>query len=265
MSSESVRLRFDPEGIKMYAIDHLKKSKIYVKIFGDRMNRYYCEDVIEIGCSPSRINEKLATLTKDHGKIIIATNKQYQRSKITIILANDDMEEDGVDNIEIDTVDDYDWSIEESLQKEKNYPIHFDLPSKYFKRKISDFSRGCDILRIEKTGTEYLRFSYNHRDKRGRHDSHLKNPGRINLVSMIEEDDIFSTSVYLEYIKHFSSALIADEIHIAADKEEDLIFTAYLDQDEKTSPNKQKKYKVAKTERAIIKVVTEIVKSKREL
>jgi hypothetical protein len=264
MAAQTVRIKFDSRGIKMYATDHLEKNKIYIKIFGERINRYYCEDVIEIGCDPTRINEKLATLTKDHGKIIIATNRQYQRSKITMILANDEMQEDGVDNIEIDEIDNYDWSIEESLQKENNYPIQFELPSKYFKKKISDFSRGCDILRIEKTGKEHLRFTYNHRDKRGRHDSYFKNPVIINLVSFLEEDDIFSTSVYLEHIKPFAAALIADEIHIAADKEDDLIFTAYLDQDEKVIPGSQKKYKVANTERCVIKVITEIVKSKRD-
>jgi hypothetical protein len=264
MAVETVRIKFDERNIKMYAVDHIGTNRIYVKIFGERMNRYYCENVIEIGCNPMRINEKLAALSKDHGKIVIATNRHCKRSKITIILVNDEMQEDGVDNIEIDEVDIYDWSVEDQLKTENSYPIQFELPSKFFKKKIADFSRGCDILRIEKTGRENLRFSYNHRDKRGRHDSYFKNSSIINLNSLLEEDDLFSTSVYLEYIKPFASALIADEIYISADKERDLIFTAYLDQEEKTIPGKQKKYKVLDTEKCVIKVITEIVKSKRD-
>jgi hypothetical protein len=263
MGVETIRILFDKELIKMYGLDHLKKSSIYVKIFGSRINRYYCEEPLEIGCNTIKANEIMSTLNKDHGQIIIATNRQYKRSKITLILANDPLEEDGVDNIEIDTVEPYDWQIERDLEKEAYYPIKFTVSSKYFKRKISDFNKSCDILRIEKNGHELLNFSYNHSDKRGDHHTYFKNPGKINLISMIEEDEIFSTSVFLEYIKLFSSSLIADDIQISADKENDLIFTAVLDQDEKDNKNnKQKKYKIADTERCVIKVITEIVKSR---
>src|SRR5208282_3627505 len=113
------------------------KSKIYVKIFGSRMNRYYCDEPLEIGFSPTNINKILQTLTKDHGQIIIASNRQYKRSKICIILSNDEMAEDSVYNIEIDNVEPYDWSIEEDLEKEEYYPIKFELPAKYFKKKVS--------------------------------------------------------------------------------------------------------------------------------
>jgi hypothetical protein len=265
MAVENVKMSFDAQGIRMYAADHLVKNRIFIQIFGNRINRYYCERPLEFGCLPSRIGEKLAPLTKDHGKIVIATNRQYCRSRITMVLVNDQMDEDGVDNIEVDEAENFEWSVEDVLEKEESYPIKFELPSKHFKKKISDFSRACDILRIEKTGFEYLRFSYNHGDKRGRHDSYFKNSGLINLRSMLEEDDIFSVSVFLEHIKPLASALIADELHISADKKEDLIFTAYLDQEEREVPGKQKKYKVAGTEKCVIKVVTSIVRSKREV
>lgn len=259
MGSQDIRLRFEPEVLKIYQLV-ANKAKIYVKIFGKKLSRYYCEKPFEIGCNPSRIYDKLIPLSKSHSKITITTNRQHMRSKIFIIITNDEMDEDAVDDLEIDEIEPYDWDIEETLTGEERYPIRFVMPSKYFKKKITDLSKGCDILRIEKTGFENLRFYHVHNDRRGRHDSYYKNSGLINLISMLEEDDIFSTSVYTDDIKSFSSVLITDEIQIAADKDSDLIFTLYLDQKEGIGRG-DKKYRILGTEKCVIKVVVRIVRS----
>lgn len=260
----SVRMRFESDQIKMLAVDHYKKSHVHVCIYGADMNRYYCKEVMEIGCKPLQINKKFATLSKEHGKIIISANGQHKRSRITMVFSHDVMQEDSVDNIEVEEVQECDWKIEQLLKKEMGYPIHFDLPSKYFKKKVSDFQTQCEILRIEKIGFENLRFCYTYDDKKGRHDSYYKNPGLINLESTLEEEDVFSTSVYLEHIKNISSALITDSIHIAADTTNDLIFTMNLDQEIREIPDSNKKYKVAGSERCVIKIITEIIKNKRK-
>jgi hypothetical protein len=263
MSVENVTMQFNKTHTKLYGIDNLEKNEIYVKIFGDKMNRYYCEEPLEISFGPRNINKILQTLTKDHGQIILAITRQYKRSRILFILTNDEIEEDSINNIEIDNIEHYDWIIEKELKKEKHYPIKFELPAKYFKKKISDIEPLTDILRIEKTGFSPLKWTYNFKDKKGFNETPFKNPWKINMRSTIDEEEIFSTSVCLEHIRPFSSSLIADEIHISADKEHNLIFTAYLDQDESPLSTTQKKCKLAGTERCIIKVVTEIIKSSR--
>jgi hypothetical protein len=261
MNVSSIRVLFHYKSVRMYAIDHLEKSQVYIKIFGKKMNRYYCEEPLEISFSPTNIEKISQTFTKDHSQFIIAIDRQYKRSKVCVIVSNDEIDDDSVYKIDTETVDPYDWTIENELKHEISYPIKFELPAKYFKRKVADCGPLCDILRIEKNGGECLRFSYNFKDKHGEHSTYLKNSGKINLISAIEENDIFSTSIYLEHIKHFSSALIAEEIHISADKERNLIFTAYLDQEEKVL-SKQKKYKIAGTEKCVIKVITEIVRTR---
>jgi hypothetical protein len=271
MEVDTVRLLFDKDTIKMYCTVHSNKSRIYIKIYGACMNRYYRHEQLEISFSPGNINKILSTLTKDHGQIIIASNRQNKQSKICVVLCNDEMDVNEVYDIEINNADPYDWSIEQELEKEVDYPIKFDLTARYFKKKISDCDPLCDILRIEKTGYEDLHFSYVFKDKHGCLNSYFKNPGKINLISYLDDGEIFSTGFHLEHVKPFSSALIADEITISADKDNALIFTAYLDREERTfvpeadptvkvkSPSK--KYKVAGTEKCVIKVITEIVKA----
>lgn len=263
MSVESVRLLFHPTGVKLFAVDHLKKSRIYVSVFGDKMNRYYCAEPLEIGFTPTNINKVLQTLTKDHGQIIFSTSQQYKRSKLWIIIMDDSMGSELENEFEIDKIDSYDWQVEEELEREEYYPIHFVLSAKKLKKKVSDSNTLGDIIRIEKESLEPLRIGFTFNDKRGRQYEKFNDSGLINLISLVEADDFFSTSVYLEYIKPFSSALIADEIHVSADKESDIIFTAYLDQEERNYAGSQKKYKVYGTEKCVIKVITEIVKSVR--
>lgn len=262
MDVESMRMKFDKRRVCMYAASHENKNKIYVEILGERLNRYYVEEPIEFSCDPNRIFDKIMNPSKDHASLSFTIPRDSKDSSVIVTLFNDQMDEDSVDYIDIDKVEAFNWDIHESLDKEEYYPIRFTLPSKYFKKKMVDISKSCEILRIEKNGSEPLRFSYNHQDKRGRHDTIFKDGGKINLVSHLEEDEIFSTSVYLENIKTLSSALIADEIHISASREHDLIFTAYLDQDEHIAAGKTKKITLIDTEKCMIKVVTDIVRSK---
>jgi hypothetical protein len=260
MEVSQTRILFEKTLVKMYASDHEGKNQVYIKISGNKMNRYYCEERMEIGLNTAVIDDILQTLTKEHSQIIISITRQYRRSKIKITLSNDEIDDDSVYQIEIDGLEPYNWEIEEFLKDEPCYPVRFELPSKYFKKKVADCGKRCNILRIEKTGFENLRFSYNFSDKRGDHDTYLKDSGKINLISSVRKNDIFSTSVWLNHIKRFSSTLISDTVHFSADSERNLIFTIYLDQEEREE-NKQKKYKIRGTEKCVVKVVTELVRA----
>ena len=264
MSVENIRVLFDREVIKMYAQDHNENSRVYVKIFGNAINRYYCHEPLEISLKCSNFQKVLHTITKEYGQVIMAINRQNRKSKIDIILANDELDEDGIYSIDTDIIDPYDWSIENSIALEDTYHVKFEIPAKFFKKKVSDNEALCDVFRIEKNGHEGLRFTYTFKDKRGMYEARFKNSGKLNLISTVEEEDLFSTSVYLEHIKPFSGSLISDYINISAHNEHDIIFTAYLDQDEKTYKDykgQKKKYKMAGTEKCIIKVITNIVRN----
>jgi hypothetical protein len=259
MFVENIRMRLEKKFIKMYAVDHTDSNQIYIKIYGDKMNRYYTNKVLEFGLGPSNIQKILQTLNKDISKVQWFTNVQYERSKIKIGLSNDEMEEDSIYTVDLDQIDEYNWSIEDEIALEEEYPLKFELPFKYFKKKVTDFKLLGDIMKIEKHGEGPLRLSYNFTNKKGDQNTYYRNPAKLNLCSLIDQGEIFSTSVYLDYIKPLSGSLIADTIHISACVDQKLIFTALLDQDEK-----QNKEKVAGTERCQIKVLTKIVKAKKD-
>lgn len=260
MSVENIRMKLEKEYIKMYALDHMDVNQIYIKIYGNRMNRYYLNKTFECGLGSINIQKILQTLNKDCAKIYFFTNAQYERSKIKIGLANDEIEDDSIYTIDLNQIDEYDWSVEQELEQEEFYPLKFELPFKYFKKKINDFKLLGEIMKIEKHGENNLRLSYNFSNNKGDQNTYFKNPGKICLRSLIDPGEIFSTSVYLDHVKPLASSLIAETIHISACVGKKIIFTALLDQDLDLN-DKEKK---PNTERCEIKVITDIVKARKD-
>jgi hypothetical protein len=259
MSVENIRVKLEKHFIKMYATDHTDNNQIYIKIHCEKMNRYYLSKELEFGLGPTNVQKILQTLNKDYARICWFTEAQYERSKIKIGLTNDEMDEDSIYTIDLDQIEEYDWSVESELDLEVDYPLKFDLPSKYFKKKVTDFKLLGEIMKIEKHGDGLLRLNYTFANNKGDQNTYFKNPAKINLISTIDPEEIFSTSVYLDHIKPLSGTLISDTIHIAASIDKKIIFTALLDQDDKS--NKQK---VPKSEKCEIKVLTKIVKAKKD-
>ena len=257
MSVETIRMRLEKHFIKMYAIDHLETMQIYINIHGSKMNRYYVSKVLEFGLSQNNIQKILQTLNKDCSKIYWYTNVQYERSKINIGLTNDEMDEETVYNLDLDQIDEYNWAgVENEILEENTYPLKFELPFKYFKKKVTDFNLLGDIMKIEKHGDNGLTLSYSFTNKKGSQNTYFRNPSKIHLQSTLNANEIFSTSVYLNHIKLLASSLISDSIHISACIDKKLIFTALLDQDEKSN-----KEKIVGSEKCEIKILTEIVRA----
>lgn len=253
MAVDNIRIKLEKTLIKMYAVDHTASNQIYVKIRGERMNRYYTSRILEFGLGPTYIQKILQTLNKDYIKIEWFTSVQFENSKIKIALSNDEMEEASVYTIDQDQLDPYNWEVEQELEQEKFYPLRFELPFKFFKKKVTDFKQLGEIMKIEKHGDNPLKLNYNFTNNKGDQMTIFKNPSKINLVSQIEPGEIFSTSVYLDHIKPLAGTLISDVIQISAHKNHKLIFTALLDQDERSS-----KEKIADSEKCEIKILTTI-------
>lgn len=257
LSVENLRLQFHSEGISILTKDHLEKSELLGEIIGSRLNRYYCEAPFEIAVDQTHLLQILQTLKKDHSKITFISTRNTQRSRLRIILHNATLNEDSAYNVEVKTVPEYDGTIREDLLYEPEYPLSFELDSKYFKAKVADWDRLGEVIKIEKLGDEDSPLVINHvfGDKKGDHETVFKDPKKINLVTDIAEGDLFAVSVLLQNLKPISNSTVADKIKISAHENHRLIFTSLLDQQIDESTNRP----VEGTEVCIIKILTEIV------
>lgn len=257
---ENVRLRFTAEELIIFAVDPAKNNMLHGRIYGARVNSYYSGNPnLEIGVKLDLITNVISTINSENSKIHISTPVRRQREKIFISSSNDQSAILGRWEINVLPLDDYDWSIDEMLKKEATYPIRFEIPFKDFKKIVSD-AKTCkgDIIHIEKEAEEKsVRFSYTFQTNDGRGDVLLNDSEKIKLRCNMGDMDIFSTSVYTDYIKAFSGTLLSDMVEISADQNRHLIFTSYLDHD----VNEDRKI-IPGTERCQLKVLINLVRAK---
>jgi hypothetical protein len=256
MKSDRVSIRFERDRVKMFTWDKLKQSRIYVEIYGEKMNSYYCEKPLDLEFCVENPKKRLQSLSKENTEIEITATRQWETERIKMTLRNETSSMRGDDNLNVDLPEDIDWSVEDDIAKEKYYPIKFEMVFKTFKETISNISLMLSAngkFTIEKTGLEQLRFCYNYDDSLGDHDEWFEDSGKINLRSSVEEDYPFAAPVFVERVKLLAGSLISDVIHISVDDREDLIFTMFLDQEEGDD-----KKKIPGTEKAYIKVLTRL-------
>jgi len=255
---DKIYIKFDAEGIKMCAPDSIDKNHIFSIISGQKLNRYYCKQTIDIILSICVIKRILTELTKECTTIAFSMTENMLNNKIAVTTNEDKLNVDSYSTLEISQNLEFKWEeIEEKIKKIEDYPINFELPTKYFKAKIGNLRNCASVLTIEKNGDGNLKFSTPFKDDRGENISSFKSSDRINLKANIEESAIFAVSLYLDHIKSVASTSITNEIHIYADKDRDVVFMFLLDQDELCD----KKTKIQETERARIYIATSIVRN----
>lgn len=219
-------MNFDAAGLKIIAKDHLGKSTIYTTIDGRCMNLYYCKTPLRICVKNDNLEKILGTLGRNHYKITFVLKENYRSTMYLIIK---DIEYNNDDLYEIDVV----FKPEEQSRvvirdDDTNYPIKFKISSKHFKTKIGNIRKLSPTFTIQKCGNEALQFTFDKAQKVN-FTGVYNDSEKISLLSTIAPDDIFSVSVYIDYIKPFSNANIGDEIIISVDKREKMSFTTRLD------------------------------------
>ena len=109
------------------------------------------------------------------------------------------------------------------------YPLKFELTGKYFKKLINDVSIFSEIFTIEKVNQSPLQFIYKNINNTIKGYNICKDDGKINLQTNLNDSDIFSVSVRIDYIKALSNALLSEKVKIYADNENDLVFSLLID------------------------------------
>ena len=219
MAVKSICMEFKERTIDIHTTDHLKKSHIKVVIKCDKINHYYCASPIKSYVNPKNLEKIIQVLDKHYVSVAFVLKTITNRSVMNIIFKND---------IKIDEYREIDL-IQPSRPppvisfNTTNYPIKFTLPSKYFKKLISDVGLFSDTLNIIKVGRAPLTFSYVSKDKTVKSRHIVQSSESINLISLISDDDIFSSSIQIDYIRPLSNSLLSDTVSIAADPHKNII------------------------------------------
>ena len=221
---EDVFINFNLDNVYILTKDHTKKTIIKICINADKVSEYFCKEPFEICIKREYLEKIFSTIEKTHSKIVLfSTNNTYQ-SSLGVNLINDDSSV--YDNYIIDlslqnnTEDKND--IIHNINK-SDYLISFRIKSKSFKKFINDTSCNGKLLTIEKIGNNHLQFkmSFNNKIQFTRT---IVNEENYNLISKLDDEDLFNINIELEFVKPFSNLNISEFVDIYVDKNKKAIF-----------------------------------------
>jgi hypothetical protein len=229
LAASQVQVLFRPKDIIFYSVDHHKKTRIRIKINASKLNHYYCKSDLDIGIRSKDMELILNKVNKDYNSIIILSAVGSTQRTITIVLEND-MQID--EKHDVSVIAQYDKMENEDAFIDEDYTIKFQLPSRYFRKMISDIKTMSNKLGIVQEDSESpLTFEYLNTNKKINSKHTVKNSEKISLESSLEEDESFRVDVRIEYIKPISAAQIADagSITIMVDEEKEFMTKACID------------------------------------
>lgn len=255
MKVSKIPIYFKKEGIVICTKDHTESSIIYIEIKGHELNSYFCEDEYSVILQLSKIEPVINAIDKEFTAISFKSQRLTKFSKLTLALKHNPTS----------TTPDWDFTTEPggeipeevyaTLNDEVDYPVKFVLPSRFIKKRIKSYSTQAEILKITHIGGSNVRFEYTSSCDGVKHRWPFKN--NIKLDSKVPKGELFIAPVYISDIKSVFNCIIADDIHISADKYKRIIFTSYLD------IQTQGKESIPGSQTCTIKIMTNLVEFKK--
>lgn len=228
MAVNKIHFSFQKDCIYLWCQDHLKKSNIQVKINCNEITHYFCKEDYEISMLCKNPDRVMTTINKHYGSIFIVSSEDSIDRNIDIVL-NNEMNIEERHQIELTTND----TLTSESFSDEDYCIKFKLPSKYFKKLITDLKQFSTIFNIRQDGKdEPLIFEYITNDKKVRSSHIMRDNAQIALESkLFAEDDMFRIGFKLEYVRPLASAYASQDqdIQIFADENKPLLFIMNMD------------------------------------
>ena len=221
--------------------DAVHKSKIKLVIDGFKVNRYYCPDAINVELNFDDLKILGDKLDGSYESITFIVDKDRKRQSLDFLLATSVKIEEMTNVIvnDISRVDDDGISLREQpftgYIDEKDYPLSFELGGKYLKKMIIDAKNaggGKGQLRIYKNGKLPLEFSYASDNKRVQETRTLLDEASANVQSTLEDGNILSAAIFIDYIKPLTSFLAnTDAVKIYCSKVKPVVFEISIEKE----------------------------------
>lgn len=230
MVVSEIKMVFKKTSVQLIATDHLEKSFINLTIECKDIVSYYCNNQIVVNLDLKNIEKVIQKINKFHHLITFISKKDTYNSEIMINFTNIILDSDEIHIINlIDSSFSDNMNIKEKNIDYKNYPIQFQLPFPHFKNIIQHISSFSKIFKVEKLNNVGLQFSYETDGRTIKAMNIFNDSKKIKLISKINENEVFSVSTYVSYIKSLSKSLISKNIKIYLDRNKDMVFKLLTD------------------------------------
>jgi hypothetical protein len=224
-----IRMEFKLSGVRISGSGHLKHNFIDLNIDSNKMTQYYCRHNLIMIIDQRNLEKVMQKIDKSYNSILFIAKQDSYMKELNIVLHD---EEQGIKDYNAISL------LESSSNTDDNliaglaytqYPLSFTLPSKYFKKVISDISKFSQDFTIERRPGTPLCFPYDSNSKTIEVLHTFTKPDRFQVQSTLVENDFLSTTVRIEYIQSLANALLSDYVQIYIDREQMTVFKTTLD------------------------------------
>lgn len=244
---DDIVIRFEKEDVYMSAVDHYRKSAIFVHLIGEQMNTYYCKEPFSVGISQSTCDIIINSIGKNYTYVKMRSTVAEKENLIAISTKNGNNGELREDVIELAPINEYlHDKLLNLLQRSRFYKIHFEIEHGDWKNDVNNWLSKGTSIQVGKYGNSPILFSGKH--NKGYHKSEFVEDELIKLRCELEDDERFMATINLQFIKAYSTTPMGKTIEINIDDGAPIVFTSRLDfRDEED---------IIKKERCVVNIIT---------
>jgi hypothetical protein len=225
-SSTEILMRFDKDKYHFITRGHTKKTIQHATIRGSMLNHYYCEEELECCVRCEKLEKIFSSFDRASHRVTFMLKRDDYRSTFHIFVKDDEMYRE--DHYEIELIQ-KDIDLGNVDYSDVEYPLKFRMPSKHFKQSIGDISHLSPMFSYRSMKGEPLSITYNLKNNLNCYSKYM-DKDKLNLISKIAPDDIFTVNVKIAHVKPFSNACLGEYIWVACDMRKPTSFTTEIDE-----------------------------------
>lgn len=221
-----IEIAFQPKNIEITAKGPSDKTTHHVTINGHGLNHYYCRETIKSCISIAVLDDILFGGNKNYHKITMIAQENY-RSKLKIVLNNLEYSVDEIFDLDVGYRPPDQTSVQHPEQSDADYPVRFTMSKQYF---------NASMVKMRKFGTEALFQKIGgggfqiQAVKAGRtmKTDNFRDNKILSMECTLEEGDILSVTVPLDYMIPLAKANIGNQIIVSLSKTKNVSMTTYM-------------------------------------
>jgi hypothetical protein len=229
MDTRDVRMEFSLCGVAISGAGHLKHNFINLSIDCANITQYYCRHNMVMVVDQKNLEKVIQKIDKSYSNVHFIAKQDSYMKELYIVL-NDDSQ--GIKEYHtislLESSNNNDMTDIASIPY-ASYPLSFVLPSKYFKKVISDISHFGKDFTVEHRAGVPLAFPYDSNSKTIDVNHVFTNADMFKINCSLDENEFISTTVRIEYIQSLATSLLSDKISVFVDKENMMVFKATID------------------------------------
>ncbi len=228
-----IRIEFGPRRVRISGSGHLKRNFIELDIDCSKMYQYYCRHHITMVIDQRNLEKIVQKIDKSYNSIQFIAKQDGYMKELNIVLVDDSQGVKEFHNIRLlEASNSHDDDIIRNLAY-KDYPLSFKIPSKYFKKVISDISKFSNEFTVRHCPETFpLSFPYDANSKLIEVEHIFSKPELFNITYKGTPDQFLESTIHIEFVQSLANALLSDEpVRVFVDHENKMVFKSILDKE----------------------------------